>query len=156
MSDSNNVVSFNTGIDIRNHREVLEFLANIDLDSSMAYLPVTIHDECVSQEEYIEYLHAYIQEELDYMISEIAESDPKLWKRAAESLRDQRTYSTLIRFVITLTSLEEGSDVHELVLMKDPLTETYVLIQYFFNHESLVSVATNEFLDPEFEGFEPA
>lgn len=158
MNKEDNVVSFNTGLDVRNHREVLDFLEQIDVENSMAYLPITIHDPNIDQEDYVEYLYHYVQDEVDYLFSEIAESDPKLWKRAAESLRDQfESQQSIIRFVIALSTFNKEigdyeSDIHELVVIFDRTVERYVLIAYNFNHCSLVGIATNDYLNPEIEG----
>lgn len=158
MSKEDNVVSFNTGLDVRSHREVLDFLAGIDVENSMAYLPMTIHDPNIDQEDYVEYLYGYVQDELDYLIAEIAASDPKLWKRAAESLREQMDKSKhLIRFVITLSSKNEEtgayeSELHELVLVWDHHCERYVIIGYNYDHVPLVGIATHDYLFPEIEG----
>lgn len=160
MSKEDNIVSFNTGLDVRNHRAVLDFLAQINVENSMAYLPMTIHDPNVDQDDYVEYIYGYVRDELDYLISEIAESDPKLWKRAAESLQEQMEKSKhLIRFTIALTSFNSDvgdmeTEVHELVLIWDTTSEAYVMINYAYNHNSLVSIATNEFLNPFIEGLD--
>lgn len=156
MSDQN-IVAFNTCLDVHNHRYILDFLNQISVENSMAFLPVTIHDPNFTQEEYIEYLFNYVDGELNYLIQTVAESDPKLWKYAAESLKEQiKNSSNLIRFVITLTSVDEHGlplqELHELVCMWDTESDSYVLINYAFNHDSLVSLATNEFLYPEIDG----
>jgi ABC-type glutathione transport system ATPase component len=52
MGEKENVVSFNTALDVKYHRYILDFLSGIDMENSMAYLPVTIHDPCITQEEY--------------------------------------------------------------------------------------------------------
>lgn len=159
MSKEDNVVSFNTGLDVRNHRLILDFLAKINVENSMAYLPMTIHDPNVEQEEYVEYLYNYVRDEVDCLIADIAETDPKLWTRAAESLKEQLEKSKhLIRFVVALTSFNSDigdveTEVHELVLIWDTISEAYVLINYAYNHNCLVSIATNEYLDPFIEGF---
>lgn len=157
MGALENVVSFNTALDVKYHRYILDFLSSIDMENSMAYLPVTIHDPCVTQEEYVEYLFTYLSEEVNLLIDEVAHSDPKLWKRHYDLLKDQvESKHGIIRFCIRLSGeTADDIEIHELVTVWDTFANCYVLTQYNFNHESLVSVATYDYLNPEIDtGFE--
>lgn len=157
MGEKENVVSFNTALDVKYHHYILDFLSGIDMENSMVYLPVTIHDPCVTQEEYIEYLYNYLSAELSYLIDEVAHSDPKLWKRHHDLLKTQvDDKQGIIRFCIRLSGeTADDIEIHELVTVWDSTANCYVLIQYNFNHESLVSVATFDYLNPEIDtGFE--
>lgn len=152
--EKENIVPFGMGVDLRDHRFILDFLNKIDVVGSMAYLPITIHDECTVQEDYVEYLYGFISDELALLIDVVAESDPKEWKRAAESLREQLDKSpNLIRFVILIRGTED--ELHELVLVWDAVLEAYAIIAYNFNNDSLVALATTEYLYPDIEGFQP-
>ncbi len=154
LNENQNVVSFDSGIELREHKFILDFLGKVDLVGSMAYLPITIHDASTDQEDYVGYLYNFIEGEFVYLQETIAESDPKAWKYAAASLREQLEKSpNLIRFTILLTG--EETELHELVMIWDSVLETYVLIAYNFNNDSLVAMATAEYLHPEIEGFQP-
>ncbi len=61
VNEKENVVSFGVGVELREHKFILDFLSKIDLVGSMAYLPITIHDASTSQEDYVEYLYRFIE-----------------------------------------------------------------------------------------------
>lgn len=152
-SEKENIVSFGAGVDLRDHRFILDFLNKIDVEGSMAYLPITIHDDSTDQEDYVEYLYEYVLDELSFLIGEIAESDPKQWNRPAAALREQlNTSPQLIRFIVLLQGKE--NELHELVLVRDVSLEAYVIVAYNFNNESLVTMATEDYLHPDIEGFQ--
>ncbi len=153
MGEQENVVSFSTALDVKHHRFILDFLTKIDLENSMAYLPITIHDPCISQEEYVVYLYNYIEAELSYLIDEIVHSDPKIWKRHYQMLQEQiNDKHQLIRFCIRLSGdTPDDVEIHEVVLIWDHFSNSYVMTQYNFNHESLVSIATFDYLNPEID-----
>ncbi len=154
VNEKENVVSFGVGVELREHKFILDFLSKIDLVGSMAYLPITIHDASTSQEDYVEYLYRFIESEFAFLQETIVESNPKAWKYAAASLREQLAKSpNLIRFTILLSG--EESELHELVMIWDSVLEAYTLIAYNFNNDSLVALATTEYLNPEIEGFQP-
>lgn len=154
VNQKENIVSFGVGTDLREHKFILDFLGAVDLTGSMAYLPITIHDESTDQEDYVGYLYKFIEGEFRYLMDTIVESDPRAWKNAAASLREQLSKSpNLIRFTVLLTG--EETELHELVMIYDTVLEAYVLIAYNFNNDSLVAMATSEYLHPELDGFEP-
>jgi len=154
VNEKENVVSFGVGVELREHKFILDFMNKIDLVGSMAYLPITVHDPSTSQEDYVEYLYRFVEGEFQYLQETIAESDPRAWKYAAASLREQLVKSpNLIRFVVLLSG--EESELHELVMIWDVVLEAYVLIAYNFNNDSLIALATTEYLNPEIEGFQP-
>lgn len=157
MGEQENVVQFTTALDVKHHRFILDFLSGIDLENSMAYLPVTIHDPCISQDEYVNYLHNYIEAELTYLIDEVAHSDPRIWKHHYQLLQEQiKDKNGIIRFCLRLSGdTPDEMEIHEIVLIWDHHSSNYVLTQYNYNHESLVSVATYDYLNPEIDtGFE--
>lgn len=152
MNKEDNVVSFGVGTDLRDQKFILDFLSAVDLTGSMAYLPITIHDESTDQEDYVAYLYGFIEGEFRYLLDTITESDPRAWKNAAASLKEQLEKSpNLIRFTVLLTG--EECELHELVMIYDAVLESYVLIAYNFNNDSLVAMATSEYLNPEIDGF---
>lgn len=151
-----NVVSFNSVNDVHNQRKVLDFISALDIENSMAFLPVTLHHDTFEQGEYVEYIYEYVKDEIDYLLSELVAADPKKFKSLAESLNEQLVRSKyLIRLNFKLSFINSDNttetEIHELICMWDEPSQSYVVIGYNFNHDSLISIATIDYLDPEFD-----
>jgi hypothetical protein len=139
---------------LTDQKRVLGFIAGLDLVSSMEYLPLSICG-IESPEEYTEFVHDYVAEELEQILETISCLDPVVYVDLAEHIkqRDTDTVKLPIRIHVTLgvktTTGEDYDEIHEIITCWDGVANTYVISGYYIDYCSLITMATCEYLNPE-------